>query len=106
MDVAHHEFLNDFDSTWEVKSLIMTWSNLVAMWKVRAPNGYYFFISPWWALFLLGWLYLAFFVQLIFSVCAQNMDFHKYCNVNHTSIQEKLSQLPTMLSTSHLAKLL
>ena len=33
--VAYHDILNKFDSTWRVKGLIVTWSNLVVTWKVR-----------------------------------------------------------------------
>ena len=32
--VAYHDILNNFDSTWRVKGLIVTWSNLVVTWKV------------------------------------------------------------------------
>jgi len=28
-------FFNEFDSTWGVKSLILIWSNLMAMWKIK-----------------------------------------------------------------------
>lgn len=34
-DVAYQDVLNGFDSTWGVKGLIETHSNLVAVWKVR-----------------------------------------------------------------------
>ena len=38
-DVAYQEVLNEFDSTWGVKGLIVTMSNLVVTWKVRPHLG-------------------------------------------------------------------
>ena len=35
MYVAYQDVRNEFDSTWEVKGLIVAWSNLVVTWKVR-----------------------------------------------------------------------
>ena len=39
MEVAYQDVLYEFDSTWVVKGLIMTYSNLVVTWKVRPHMG-------------------------------------------------------------------
>ena len=44
LGMAHQGFLNESDSTWGSKAVIVPWSNLVATWKIR-PNGHYFLIS-------------------------------------------------------------
>ena len=31
-DVAYQDVLNEFDSTWGVKNLIVTWSNVIVAW--------------------------------------------------------------------------
>ena len=38
-DMAYQDILNEFDSTWGVKGLIVTKSNLVVTWKVRPQMG-------------------------------------------------------------------
>jgi hypothetical protein len=35
LDVAHHDTLDNFDTTWGINGLIVTWSNLVITWKDR-----------------------------------------------------------------------
>ena len=65
-DVAYQDNLEEFDSIWGVKGLIVTRSNLVVTWKVRPHMGIYFFISPSVALVLPMRLYFDSFMQLIF----------------------------------------
>ena len=66
-DVVYQDILNEFDSTWGVKGLIVTQSNPVITWKVRPQMG----ISSWFPLSL-RWsspsgCSLVPFIQLIFQ---------------------------------------
>ena len=39
LDIAYQGVLDDLDSIWGVKGLIVTHSNLVVMWKVKPQMG-------------------------------------------------------------------
>jgi hypothetical protein len=39
-NMAYQDVLNEFDSTWVVKGLIMTYNNVVVMWKVSPHMGF------------------------------------------------------------------
>jgi len=49
-DTAYQDVLNEYDSTWGVKGLIVTWSNLVVSIHLLS--------SPWFALVRWRWLYV------------------------------------------------
>ena len=68
LDTSYQDILNDFDSTWGVKGLIVTWSNLVVTWKVRPHMG---IIS--WSPLTLRWFFWG---DWIFNLCP-NFIFQK-----------------------------
>ena len=63
--------LNEFDSTWGVKGLIVTHSNLVVTWKVRPHMSIFFLTSTRAMLVFPWWLYFDSFLAIEFSVCAK-----------------------------------
>ena len=67
--IAYQDVLNEFDSMWGVKGLIVTCSNLVVMWKVRPWMDIISQFPLGFALVLQRWLYLVPFLQLIFNLC-------------------------------------
>lgn len=79
-DVVYEDVLNEFDSTWGSKGLIVTRSNVFVTWKVRphmdiswSPLGLRWFAHVW--------LYFGYSFAIKFLICAkkETFDLYKIC---------------------------
>ena len=65
----------NLNSIWGVKGLIVTWSNLVIMWKVRLHMGIIFLFPLGLRWFSQGWLYFGHILAIGFSnLCQGNTN--------------------------------
>ena len=74
-DVAYHDILNKFDSTWAVKGLIVTCINLVVTWKVRPHMGIISWFPPGVHWFSQGSCVFIMFLQLIFQFAPKRKQY-------------------------------
>ena len=70
LDVDFQDILNDINSMWGVKGLILTCSNLVVTWKVRPWLDIISCCPLSFTLFFRRWLYFSL-LQSFFSICAK-----------------------------------
>ena len=70
-NVAYHDILIEFNSTWGVKGLIVTQSNLVVTWKVRPQMGIISWLSLGLRWFARVGCILVMFLHLNYSICAK-----------------------------------